>query len=368
MNAELVNSLLYAVTKWDDSVLAKEQPILEFMGSMKYDSYDQFMPGARFLASFVQWLSQFDDEDKDIVYKLIKERLIFISSSQMSYLIDLLYSTKIKPIINAQAAKILEIPQYFVSKIERSDAFVQQKRLSLMVGLSDGAHMDILRRSAGFNNEQVLTNYYPNEEKLKGMLEKLGEEKSLKGMDQLKFKTLFLIDDFTASGTSFVRKENNDYKGKLVKVLKEIQKKGASDKLQFGDLFDEKLEIHLLFCIATEYAINKIRNEINECLVYLELNDKLKVIVDYVQIIENPISEQIKNNAELENVLMKSRYFDKDSVMSESYLKGKHDKPYWGFDECALPIVLSHNTPNNSLPILWQNEVFKGLFPRISRH
>ena len=56
----------------------------------------------------------------------------------------------------------------------------------------------------------------------------------------------------------------------------------------------------------------------------------------------------------------------------KAYNVGSTVRPYLGFDECALPVVLSHNTPNNSLPILWQDadddKQFKGLFPRISRH
>jgi len=41
-----------------------------------------------------------------------------------------------------------------------------------------------------------------------------------------------------------------------------------------------------------------------------------------------------------------------------------------GFAQCALPVVLSHNTPNNSVYILWGPETmtFSGLFPRVSRH
>ena len=64
-----------------------------------------------------------------------------------------------------------------------------------------------------------------------------------------------------------------------------------------------------------------------------------------------------------------SRYFDSD-VVDEHYKKGKHDLPYLGFNECALPLVLNHNSPNNSVAILWlpADKKYKGLFPRISRH
>ena len=62
-----------------------------------------------------------------------------------------------------------------------------------------------------------------------------------------------------------------------------------------------------------------------------------------------------------------SKYFD-DTVVDEHYKKGKHDLPYLGFNECGLPLVLNHNSPNNSLAILWlpADKKYKGLFPRIS--
>jgi hypothetical protein len=52
---------------WDYVGLNSERPELEFMGSMKYDAYDRFMPGTRFMSSLVQWLNQFDEEDRETV-------------------------------------------------------------------------------------------------------------------------------------------------------------------------------------------------------------------------------------------------------------------------------------------------------------
>ena len=114
--------------------------------------------------------------------------------------------------------------------------------------------------------------------------------------------------------------------------------------------------------------MEKIKRNIKDYLDEKNLDDKVIVIVDCVLKIEESLSESIRNDTRLERVLEKSNYFDSAHVMSDSYMKGKTDKPYYGFNECALPLVLSHNTPNNSLPILWQDGTFKGLFPRISRH
>jgi hypothetical protein len=77
-----------------------------------------------------------------------------------------------------------------------------------------------------------------------------------------------------------------------------------------------------------------------------------------------------KRNPEFFEVLEEN--FD-DRIIDEHYEKGKTERPYLGFDECALPVILYHNTPNNSVAVLWysltkKDGSFQGLFPRIDRH
>ena len=174
MNSNLANQLLASIMKWDPKQLATERAALEFMGSMKYDTYGRYMPGTRFMSSLVQWLNQMEDtKDRDIAFKFLKEKLVFISSTQMNYLVDLLYDSKIRPILQKVATTEANMPSYMLSNKKVRKLFDVEKRSSLIIGLSDGAHTDILRRSAGLSNEQVLTNYYPDGKKLDDMLAKL---------------------------------------------------------------------------------------------------------------------------------------------------------------------------------------------------
>lgn len=372
MKGELANSLLHAVTEWDAEQLDSELPLINFMANMKYDHYDQFMPGSRFLSNLVKWLAQFETKaEKDKVYRFFKENLIFISSTQMSYLIDLMYSTRIKPVIRELAARRVGnngIPSYYVQKIEKSDSFLNQKRLSLIVGLSDGSHTDMLRRAGNFSNEQMLTIYYPNEEKMQEMLEKLKLVENLKKQERTKFETLFLIDDFTASGTSFVRKEEGKYKGKIVKIFEGLQTSFSNNVQTLKSLFPDKVDINIVFCIATESGLKAIKDGLGAYISEKNLQNSISYTVNAVMIIKDAISEDIKADVELEQILKNPRYFDEEDVVTDRYKNGKHDKPYYGYNECALPIVLAHNTPNNSLPLLWQANKFKGLFPRINRN
>ena len=224
MNSNLANQLLASIMNWDAQTLASERAALEFMGSMKYDAYDRYMPGMRFMSSLVQWLDQFEDaKDKQVAFDFIKKKLVFISSTQMNYLVDLLYDSIIRPDLLKKATAVLQEPSYKLSSKKVRNQFEIEKRSSLIVGLSDGAHTDILRRSAGFSNEQVLTNYYPDSKKLAEMLEELGKDEKLKESQSPSFRSVYLIDDFTASGKSFIRFEQKDgeYHGKLKKIITE---------------------------------------------------------------------------------------------------------------------------------------------------
>lgn len=377
MNDSLAVSLLAKVTKWDDKRLSKELPKLSFMARTKYDSYSQFDPGFRFMSSFAQWMSQFDKEDVETIYSAFNKHLTFISTEQIKYLVDLMYSSKIKPFIRDLSASRAELSRYQLNKIENSQEYKIQKRLSLVVGLSDGSHIDILRRTAGFSNEQVLPMYYPNQEKLQDMYDELHKDSLLKGTNRNLFESLFLVDDFTASGTSFARKEDEKFKGKIIKILKGLKPSDADsegeaddESKELSDLFvKEKIKVNALFCVATEEAIENISREVGNFLSDNGMNDLIEFRVDCVQLIKSEEIDLIKNHPGLKSVLKKDKYYDWTEILTDSYRKGKHDEPYWGFNECGLLLVLSHNTPNNTMPVIWEDtSKFRGLFPRISRH
>ena len=62
-------------------------------------------------------------------------------------------------------------------------------------------------------------------------------------------------------------------------------------------------------------------------------------------------------------------YYD-HSVHDNHMQKGRTSDSKYGFAACGLPVVLHHNTPNNSIALLWSYEdrSMRGLFPRIQRH
>lgn len=77
MKEFLAEKLLAKVLSWEPSDVAKERPLLQAMASLKYDAYEQFSPGLRFLESLALWLNQFEPADRAIAYQFVKSSLVF---------------------------------------------------------------------------------------------------------------------------------------------------------------------------------------------------------------------------------------------------------------------------------------------------
>lgn len=355
MRSTLAENLLAKIMEWTADEIGQERPLLQAMANLKWNEYQQFSPGTRFLESFVKWLQQFDTiEERKVGYRLVKDHLIFISSEQMAHLVDILFSEKINPILIRKTASEKGIAPHLVTKILADPLYDQNLRMSIFIGLSDGSRMDNFRRAAVLNNEQVVATYSPSAGKVGDMLKQLQ-----KAIPDSKFKTVFLIDDFTASGMTYCRSDDG---GKMGKILSSIFKPGDI----FHQAIDHKtFEMHILFYIATVEALQNIKRGVEE---WKEKNGySFNCTVECLL----PIAENVKSKITSDTELMSfmEKYFD-PTILDEHYSKGKHDLPFLGFNECGLPIVLNHNTPNNSVAILWMppDKTYKGLFPRISRH
>jgi hypothetical protein len=364
MRTALAERLLIKVMDWSIEEVAEERPLIQAMANLKYDEYQQFSPGIRFTESLAQWLSGFTPEERPTAYAFIKSNLIFISSEQVAHLVSICFAEKINPFLLDKAAIKKGIPNYHVKKLYDSAEYKEIKRKSLFLGISDGAKIDQLRRSSGISNEQVFSSYYISSEKKDDLLDELKKD----GYDD-KFNSVYLIDDFTGSGLSYARIEGGEPTGKLIKFLKLVY--NIDNKLKgqsaLADLINiENLDFHILFYIARKNSMEYLRKEIENWKTKNGLNFIFSV--DAIQIIGEDFKEEAIANA---NLIALSRKYITDKIIDRHYKKGKHDEYYLGFDECALPLILHHNTPNNSLPILWwypEDESFRGLFPRVTRH
>lgn len=377
MRFNLAKQFLTQLMKWDDIEATEHLKEIDLMSDIKYDSYDQFMPGIKFVGNFYLWLSQFEDiDDRKLMYEFVKKYIIYINSTQISHLIDLLYNTKIIPAIRQKVVEDfrnhgLTVNKYNYKRLDNAAEFKSHKRKTLFIGLSDGSHIDIIRRNSYLDNDQVLTNYYPDDTKIKELAEELEKSKDLVKGSEKKFESIALIDDFTASGSSFIRiKDDGTFAGKLPKFFEAIY-----GKEEFKKLLIDGFDIHLYFLIATKSALDHINAMLEQ---YKKQHRDLNVTLECVQMLYEDAKFTSHTGTEalaIQKIISQKRYINEPALTrayKESYPAGNTDY-HLGYRQCALTIVLNHNTPNNSLPIIWQPKREAGdrlypLFYRITRH
>ena len=174
------------------------------------------------------------------------------------------------------------------------------------------------------------------------------------------FNLIWLLDDFSGSGNTYIRYDGTSrrFKGKLPKIYQRLHQSGMVDPSHY--------EVFLMLYTATRQAIDHIEYW-SERFTTDHGFKPLQVRV--LCPIEPEVS--LTNNVNLAlQALLANPAYSNSSVVDKHFLVGGTNEASLGFAGCALPVVLGHNTPNNSVYILWGPEQFKphGLFPRVSRH
>jgi hypothetical protein len=375
MKESIAEELLGKVMDWDTPKAKEEIPKLKYLAETKYDSYRNFEPGRRFLESLVLWLHQFRTlEERQTVYEFIDKNLLYISEKQMSHLVELLYPQRVLSILIEQTSRKEKLFPFHIKQIRSSQIFKLLKRKSLFLGMSDGARIDTFRRKNALNNEQVSVSYELSKEKYEGIHNKLKNWLLKKDIQaEAKFENIFLIDDFSGSGNSILRLENGEYDGKLFKFIKNsIGSKDEPEKLG-KYCIDGGPRLFVVTYISTKKAMNHLKETIKN---YIETNRDLNLlsceILEPLLLLDSSISVT-KENPGNEFAQLLDNYYDKR--LDDEYTETGGTDVKYGYAGCALPLVLSHNCPNNSIYLLWgqtdkteEQHGLRALFPRISRH
>src|SRR5260370_40236604 len=147
MKDQLVEELLDKVMGWKSPQDFVEHGLpLQAIAAYKYDEYQQFSPGMRFIESLALWLGQFETiEQRRTALKFVRDRLVFISSAELNHLVSLSYPDHIRPFLLSQAPSESGLMKWHLGKSAKSLGFAARGRRSLFLGLSAGSHPDILR-------------------------------------------------------------------------------------------------------------------------------------------------------------------------------------------------------------------------------
>jgi hypothetical protein len=352
----LAERLLKALMDWDVARFGQEVASMQMLASLKYDEYGGYRAGVKFAENLARWLEQFDGHERDVAFDFVMNRLVFISAAEIDHLIEVAYPDVLEPRLLRRAASDAGLPSYRVNAIAGSAEFRALRRRTLFLGLSDGARLDKLRRASRLSHEQFVQDYLIHPDQAAGAKSELAKalaKQELPG--DATFRQVVLVDDFTGSGRTLIRfdDESGEYKGKLVKCderLKQLIEDGVvSNDVQVG----------MLLYIATDQPIrheNKIKGDIGLGDWTL---DTVQQLVDEIRVVSTDPAMEALCRA----------YYDPDTKDEH-----KADTPV-GYDDCALPLVLGHNTPNNSVCLLWaetdgddERAGRRALFPRYERH
>lgn len=362
MKQDLAESLLVKVMGWPNDRVVEELPRLDRMARFKYDEYQQFGPGQKFLEALCLWLAQFKTpEEREAAFAFVRRRLVFISGADMRHLVEVSFPDVVRPMLIAGAAARANISPHRVTQVLGDPAYRSALRSTLFLGLSDGSRMDIFRRAAGLDNEQVWQAYEMSAAKSAGMLKDL--RKALDD-ETACFERVILIDDFSASGISYARKEPEGWKGKAIKALQQFAGTGdARDLVAYA-----KIEMHIVLYVATRAAVDYIRKELATYAAEQSIPPPVVTAV-YELPPELPLND-VDDAAFLQ--LVDSDDYYRTRGLDSHEAKGKTTTVKRGFAACGLPVALAHNCPNNSVYLLWADPLeagsARGLFPRIVRH
>lgn len=356
--------LLAKVMGWQDAEpVLRHVSELQLLAYYKYDYYQRFGPGRRFIESLALWLNRFDVNDRPAALELVTDKLVFFSDNEISHLVETAYPDLIVQERLRLVAEEYGIPTHKVGELSRHSRFKELRLKSLYLGLSDGARTNELRRASNhqINNEQIWQAYELGEQKSTSMRNDLKKELESAGFqaDAPHFNLIWLLDDFSGSGNTYIRynSEEKTYGGKIQKVYEQLHQRELIDPSHY--------EVFLVLYIATRQAIDHIEfwsERFTSEYGFKPLQLRVLCTLERnLALSEQPI-------ASLKKLLSNEKYFDvrvNDTHMQVGGADGR-----LGFANCSLPVVLSHNTPNNSVYLLWGPEQydFPGLFPRVVRH
>ena len=358
MNPEVAESLLRAVMEDPaEAEFAEQLSILRSLATYKYDEYQQYAPGRQFIAYLASWLDQFQSlEERQHALRFVQERLIFISDLEMRHLVSLMARDRVPSLLQRHVAKRLGLLEFRIAEVRARPEFDRAQRASLFLGMSDGARVDQFRRnSTKLSNEQFAMTHELNKQRMTTMLSELRADLN---EDDAGFEFIFLVDDFAGSGRTIMRHEDGEPpKGRLVRFVQ--------DTLP-SLMHDHCPQIFIALYLATDQAVDHLTKTISAFQAPPWSSFSVPEIVsvmtidDRARLVHNRAGSGFEPDRLFDDLLHK--YYD-SSVEDEHKGAVLH-----GYADCGLPLILDHNTPNNSLFLLWETERTKPLFPRFERH
>ena len=269
----------------------------------------------------------------------------------MQRLVEAFYPSTVRSCLLQAVAHRHGIPKYRIaSNPEATEDLAKLRRRTLFMALSDGARLDILRHSnvGMLGNEQFVVATQVDADKWKDLLKNLRKEQG----ENAKFAIAYLIDDFMGTGTSFLRYDaaTKVWKGKLLRFRESMLAATA----EIGECpFEEQWELcvhHYIAGFEGAQSIRKREIEARTQLAHASWCRSLSFSFGTILPQDLPLTaDPARQKAMID---LTKKYYD-PILRTEHTDVGGVEHLGLGYGGCGLPLVLEHNTPNNSVALLW---------------
>lgn len=325
------------------SVSKQEVAQLTFFSRRKYDRYDHFSKGETFESRLLNWLKiNFEKEEMQTAFEIVRE-LEFVSDHELK---DLAVRTFLKAEITIGSEFVVDTGGTWNTHLDvRNNRIEEELKRSLFVSLKDDIAGDYLRRYA-FSRHNFQKDNFVEYYKLHST-----------ALDELPdFERVFLLDQLCGSGTTAIRFTDDKWKGELPRFKK-----------MWGDRIVDKT---IYYCpyILSSVAQKRLSERI---LSYKLIENDMNLKVTPTTII--PISSCLSTENEpyeIDETKPVSRLCAKykDKVKIDHHVREGGD-PTYGYGRAGLTLIFQSNSPNNSIPLLWNSDNdWYPLFPRIKHH
>jgi len=353
MNQDLGLNILSRILDWSDERARKEFDWLRLMARLKYDGYRDFQAGMRFIESLATWLQQFTKAERETAYAFVRSALVYIGPSEMQRLVEQFYPRFVRDRLMRTIAAQRGVPTYRVLADPQAFAAMERlKRQTLFMGLSDGARIDIVRHANVdlLTNEQLVIATQVDKDKWQDLLGKLRDD--LKD-DNARFALVYLLDDFMGTGTSLLRlnEEKKKWSGKLVRFKESVE--AAVANLGKDQLFEPSWHLcvhHYIGSAEAQIAIQDREVKARPFLASPAWAQAVHFSFGTILPHDLPINKVAGRHDAF--IALTRAYYDPVIRTSHTDVGGVTHLGL-GYGGCALPVVLDHNTPNNSVALLW---------------
>jgi len=318
---------------------------LLFLAERKYNRYDLYAPGETFPQRLVEWLGNFDAKDRNAAMGIVRE-LRFFNQNEMRALAAATLQNVVAAIQNEHLSLSRGSAVSYVDTLQSQTERSMSK--SLFIAMADDVLFDFFRRNAQrlfpLLRRDNFVEYY-----------KLSPDDI---SDLEEHSRIFLLDQISGSSRSFLRREGDNWKGKLP----------TFSETWGNNVKSNEAEVYYLPYIMSTVAQRTLSANLAVWNTPETLITSITVIPTQVVPVASCLSSDggFSVDESTPVALLCEKYYHRFRENIHTRVGGGCK---FGFGAAGLILVLYTNCPNDSLYLIWhKHDGWRPLFERVEHH